>query len=98
MRALGYSKNREPFKGLAYRLPLKALQGIAARSAVPARSGHFITIFITIIICVAIAPLSFGQHMSDGVQEQLRRFGAIHASLRLGATSRSQPAICPALR
>jgi hypothetical protein len=30
MRALGYSRNKEPFQELAYRLPLKALQGIAS--------------------------------------------------------------------
>jgi len=35
MRALGYSKNKEPFKELAYRLPLKALQAIASEE-----SGH----------------------------------------------------------
>ena len=30
MRALGYSKNKEPFQELAYRLPVTALQGIAS--------------------------------------------------------------------
>ena len=38
MRALGYSKNKKPFKELAYRLPLKALQVIASGERAPAMS------------------------------------------------------------